>query len=163
MSGTEPSAPAPRRGRLYKYVFLIACAAIAWHVMQVEERAPRQAEASAANPAPRRTVSESGGAVPLGASTFDQTIASGIHVVDFWAEWCGPCRTQGPIIDRFARNQAGKIGVGKVDVDQDGELADRYGIRAIPTILIFKNGEVAGRFTGVTDEATLVAAVQSLR
>ncbi|MCD8140719.1 MAG: thioredoxin [Planctomycetaceae bacterium] len=147
---------------MYKYVFLIACAVIVWHVMHVEERRPRQADGPPAD-APATARETPGGAVHLGAGNFDQAVASGIHIVDFWAEWCGPCRTQGPIIDRLARNQAGRIGVAKVDVDQEGELADRFGIRSIPTILVIKDGREAGRFVGITDEATIMGAVQSLR
>ncbi len=163
MSATEPSAPAPRRGRLYKYVFLIACATIAWHVMRVEEHAPRQSEATAASPQPAAVRPASGRPVALGASTFDSTVATGIHVVDFWAEWCGPCHTQAPILDRLAQSSAGVFGVGKVNVDHEGDLADRFDISSIPTLVILKDGREVRRFVGVTDEATLKEAVRSLR
>ena len=63
-------------------------------------------------------------------------------IVDFWASWCGPCRMVAPIIEELAREYSGKAKVGKVNVDEEAELAVKYGIVSIPTVLIFKNGEV---------------------
>ena len=70
-------------------------------------------------------------------------------MVDFWAEWCGPCRVLGPIIEELSEKFQGKAVVGKLDVDTNQEFAAKYGIRNIPTVLIFHNGEVVGRQVGV--------------
>jgi len=70
-------------------------------------------------------------------------------LVDFWAEWCGPCRMVGPIIDEIYDEYQGKAIIGKVDVDANQEFAAKYGVRNIPTVLVFKNGEVVDRQVGV--------------
>ncbi|PKO14275.1 thioredoxin [candidate division BRC1 bacterium HGW-BRC1-1] len=69
-------------------------------------------------------------------------------LVDFWATWCGPCKAVGPIVDELATEYAGKLKVGKVDVDTNQRVAASYGIQSIPTLLIFKNGEIVERITG---------------
>lgn len=73
-------------------------------------------------------------------------------VVDFWASWCGPCRMVAPIIDELAREYSGKAKVGKVNVDEEAELAVKYGIVSIPTVLIFKNGEVMEKLVGAQSQ-----------
>ncbi len=77
-------------------------------------------------------------------------------VVDFWATWCGPCRMQGPIIEKFAEEFGDKYIVGKIDVDEQEELAAKYSIMSIPTIKIFKNGEVAATAIGVQSRESLL-------
>ena len=74
-------------------------------------------------------------------------------VVDFWATWCGPCRMVGPIIEELAKQYDGKIDVGKCDVEDNEELAAEFGIRNIPTILFFKNGEVVDKLIGAQSKA----------
>jgi thioredoxin 1 len=69
-------------------------------------------------------------------------------LVDFWAEWCGPCRMMGPTVDQVATDYAGKVKVGKLDVDSNQQTASRYGIRGIPTILLFKGGQIVEQKVG---------------
>src|SRR6188472_4650578 len=73
-------------------------------------------------------------------------------LVDFWAEWCGPCRMLAPTIDKIATDYAGKVKVGKVDTDSNREVSMKYGISAIPTVILFKNGQVAQKFVGLRGE-----------
>ncbi len=77
-------------------------------------------------------------------------------VVDFWAPWCGPCLMIGPVLEELADEYAGKVTVGKLNVDEAPSLAAKYGIRAIPNILVFRNGEVVAQQIGLVDKATLV-------
>ncbi|PHK24434.1 thioredoxin [Nostoc linckia z16] len=83
-------------------------------------------------------------------------------LVDFWAAWCGPCRMVGPIIEEISTEYQGKAVVGKVDVDANQEFAAKYGIRNIPTVLIFQNGEVVGRQVGVAPKQTYTDAIDAL-
>ena len=76
-------------------------------------------------------------------------------LVDFWAEWCGPCRMLGPTIDTVADEYAGKAKVGKLNVDQEMGIAQRYGIRGIPALLTFKDGKVAGQLVGAVPKAEI--------
>jgi thioredoxin 1 len=81
-------------------------------------------------------------------------------VVDFWAVWCGPCRALAPVIDRLAEQYAGKVKVGKLNTDDHQDLAVRYGISAIPQVLIFKGGEEPKeRIVGLNSEAALAKAI----
>ena len=73
-------------------------------------------------------------------------------VVDFWAEWCGPCRMLGPIIEELSSDYDGKAIIGKVDVDSNQQFAAQYGVRNIPTVLIFKDGELVNRQVGVSQK-----------
>lgn len=70
-------------------------------------------------------------------------------LVDFWAEWCGPCRMVGPVIDELAEEYSGKVKIGKLNVDQQGDLAMKFRVMSIPTIMLFKNGEVVEKVVGV--------------
>ncbi|MBA3987643.1 thioredoxin TrxA [Aliidiomarina maris] len=76
-------------------------------------------------------------------------------LVDFWAEWCGPCKMIAPILDDIADEFAGKVTVGKLNVDHNNETPPKYGIRGIPTLLLFKNGEVVGTKVGAMSKAQL--------
>ena len=83
-------------------------------------------------------------------------------MVDFWAAWCGPCRMVGPIIDELSNEYDGKAVVGKVDVDANQEFAAKYGVRNIPTVLVFKNGELVGRQVGVAPKQTYAEALDAV-
>ena len=83
-------------------------------------------------------------------------------VVDFWATWCGPCRMIAPIIEELAKEYDGKIVVGKCDVEENDDLAAEFGIRNIPTILFFKNGEVVDKLIGAQGKAKLEEKFQAL-
>ena len=100
-------------------------------------------------------------AIPLTQETFDATLASTDLpvLVDFWAEWCGPCQQLGPIVDQLASEQDGQALVAKVDVDAAPDLARRFNIRSIPTLLIFKNNEAVGLLRGVQSKSALADAL----
>ena len=83
-------------------------------------------------------------------------------IVDFWAEWCGPCRMVGPIVEEVGVDYEGKAVVCKVDVDSNPGITAKYGIRNIPTILFFKNGEVADKQVGAVPKGTIVAKLDAL-
>lgn len=76
-------------------------------------------------------------------------------LVDFWAEWCGPCKMVGPVVDELAGEFEGKAKIGKVDVDSNPETSTKYGIRSIPSLLIFKNGEVVDQIVGAVPKSQL--------
>lgn len=82
-------------------------------------------------------------------------------LVDFWAAWCGPCRMVGPIIEQISDEYDGKAVVGKVDVDANQEFAAKYGVRNIPTVLVFKNGEVVSRQVGVSPKNAYTDAIDA--
>jgi thioredoxin 1 len=79
-------------------------------------------------------------------------------LVDFWAEWCGPCKMLAPILDELAQEYDGKVAIGKVNIDEHQELAARFGIRSIPTLLMFKKGEVADQIVGLRSKRDLKAS-----
>ena len=80
-------------------------------------------------------------------------------LVDFWAEWCGPCRMVTPVLEKLAEEYAGKARVGKVNVDEQGSLASRFGVQSIPTLLLFKEGKVVDQFIGATSRDTLAKMI----
>ena len=96
-------------------------------------------------------------AVELTDSNFQELVLNSDKpvLVDFWAAWCGPCRMLGPIIEELHDDFQGKAIVGKVDVDNNQQVSMDYGIRNIPTVLIFKNGEVVDKFVGVAPKASI--------
>jgi thioredoxin 1 len=101
------------------------------------------------------------GLTELTDNSFEDAIATGVTLVDFWAPWCGPCMMQGPICERVSEKVNGKAGVAKCNVDEGRQTAVKYGIQAIPTLLVFKDGKVVQQFVGVRQEAELVSAIKS--
>ena len=96
-------------------------------------------------------------AIQLTEATFDAQVAShaGVLMVDFWAEWCAPCRAIAPVLDEIARDSGGTVALAKVNVDENPGLAARYGIRSIPTILFVKGGKVVEQVVGAVPKAQL--------
>lgn len=82
-------------------------------------------------------------------------------LVDFWAEWCMPCKMLAPTIEKLATNYAGKVKIGKLDTDSNRDTAMKYGISAIPTVILFKNGQVAQKFVGLRQERDFKEALDS--
>jgi len=79
-------------------------------------------------------------------------------LVDFWAEWCGPCKMIGPVLDELAEEYSGRVKIGKVNIDEQPELATQYGVRAIPTLLLFHQGQVADQMVGLRSKRDLKAS-----
>jgi thioredoxin 1 len=114
----------------------------------------------------RRDCKENGKAMAAGVTdltddTFESTIANSKTpvLVDFWAEWCGPCRRVGPIVEELAGDYGDRLLVAKVDVDQNQGVASKHGIQSIPTLMIFKDGELKERLVGAHPKQTLKEAV----
>jgi len=97
----------------------------------------------------------------LNDATFDQAVASTpVLLVDFWAPWCGPCRMIAPVIEELAKELLGKVTVAKVNVDDAAGVAGAHNITSIPTLMIFRNGVLADRMTGLSSKAALLEKLQ---
>ena len=102
-------------------------------------------------------------ALEITDSNFQEILAEGKPVVmDFWAPWCGPCKMVGSIIDELATEYEGKVIIGKCDVDENGDVAAEYGIRNIPTVLFFKNGELVDKQVGSAPKSAYVAKIEAI-
>ena len=96
-------------------------------------------------------------------ATFDEVLSSNTVVVaDFWAEWCGPCKMVGPFIEQLAAEYEGKAAIGKIDIEENDDLATKYAIRNIPTVLFFKNGEVVDKMVGAAPKTAYEEKLKSL-
>ena len=103
-------------------------------------------------------------ALEITDSNFEETVLKSDKpvLVDFWAAWCGPCRMVGPIIDELSDEYEGKAVVGKVDIDSNRQYAAQFGVRNIPTVLVFKNGELVDRKVGVSSKNDYAQALDNL-
>ena len=103
-------------------------------------------------------------ALEITDSTFEEVVLKSEKpvMVDFWAAWCGPCRMVGPIIDEISQDYHGKAVVGKVDVDANQEFAAKFGVRNIPTVLVFHKGELVGRHVGVSPKTDYAEALDAV-
>ena len=103
-------------------------------------------------------------ALEITDSNFEETVLKSDKpvLVDFWAAWCGPCRMVGPIIDELSEEYEGKAVVGKVDIDSNQQYAAQFGVRNIPTVLLFKNGELVDRKVGVSSKNDYAQALDNL-
>lgn len=105
-----------------------------------------------------------GGPVEITDGNFNDEIESGegLAMVDFWAEWCGPCRMVGPVIEALAKEYEGQVKVGKLDVDENPATATRFNVRSIPSILFFKDGELVDTVMGALPKASFAQKIDAL-
>lgn len=96
-------------------------------------------------------------------ANFDELLSSNkVVVADFWATWCGPCKAMGPSIDELATEYEGQALIGKVDVEENNDLAEKYAIRSVPTIIFFKDGEMVDKVVGLQPKAAIEAKIKAL-
>ncbi len=100
--------------------------------------------------------------IELTKDNFEDTIKEGVSLVDFWAPWCGPCRMIAPVIDELAQEYEGKANICKVNTDEQGEIAVQFGIRSIPTILFFKDGELVDQMVGAAGKDVFAQKLDAL-
>ena len=107
---------------------------------------------------------ENSAAVTIDEANFEKEVTQSTQpvLVDFWAEWCGPCKMIAPILDEIAQEKAGSVKVAKVNVDNNQSLSARYNIRAIPTLLFFKDGQLRDQVTGMASKKDLLNRLESL-
>jgi thioredoxin 1 len=100
--------------------------------------------------------------IELTNDNFDATVNNGVSLVDFWAPWCGPCRMIAPVIDELAEDFDGKANICKINTDEQQELAMKFGVRSIPTILIMKDGEVVETMVGAASKQAFADKINAL-
>ena len=100
--------------------------------------------------------------IELTSSDFEATLGEGVSLVDFWAPWCGPCRMIAPVIEELANDYDGKAQICKVNTDEEQDIAVKFGIRSIPTIIFFKDGKIEGQVVGAQSKAALAEKLDAL-
>jgi thioredoxin 1 len=102
-------------------------------------------------------------AIQITDATLDEVLKTDkLVMIDFWAEWCGPCRMVSPIIEQLAEEYKDKVVIGKIDVDENNEATEKFGIRNIPTVLFIKNGQVVDKIIGAADKRFFVDKINAL-
>lgn len=152
--------------KLFKFVFVLAIGFVIGIATTLYLSARYPDEASRVVDAVKSVVPQRpGSGVPAAASPSGRTTAarSGssaqVRLIDFGAEWCAPCKVQDPIIENLAAAYSGRVTVTKVDIDKNPDLASRYEVQGVPTLVIERNGQIAGRFMGLQQESVLAAAL----
>ena len=100
--------------------------------------------------------------IELNNDNFEATVNNGVSLVDFWAPWCGPCRMIAPVIEELAEEFEGKANICKVNTDEEQDLAVKYGIRSIPTILVMKDGEIVETMVGAASKQAFAEKINNL-
>lgn len=100
--------------------------------------------------------------IELTGANFEDTLKEGVSLVDFWAPWCGPCRMIAPVIEELAEDYEGKAKICKVNTDEEQDIAVKFGIRSIPTIMFFKNGEMVDQIVGAQSKQALADKLDAL-
>jgi len=108
-------------------------------------------------------VEDNGKIKKLSDQNFEHQIKSGIMLVDFWATWCMPCKMMAPVLNNLSEELTGNASVGKLDVDQNRAASAKYGVRSIPTLVLFKNGKEINRFVGVKTKDFLLKEIQKVQ
>ena len=98
--------------------------------------------------------------IELTSKTFDETIKEGVTMVDFFADWCGPCRMIAPVVEELAEEYEGKANICKVNTDEEQDIAVKYGIRSIPTVMFFKDGEVVDQMIGAASKESFAKKLE---
>ncbi len=99
--------------------------------------------------------------VELTGANFEETVKEGVTLVDFWAPWCGPCRMIAPVIEELAEEYDGKATIAKVNTDEQQDIATKYGIRSIPTVMIFKDGEMVDQMVGAASKQAFAQKIDA--
>ena len=108
-------------------------------------------------------VEDNGKIKKLSDQNFEHQIKSGVMLVDFWATWCMPCKMMAPVLNNLSEELTGNASVGKLDVDQNRAASAKYGVRSIPTLVLFKNGKEVNRFVGVKTKDFLLKEIQKVQ
>ena len=98
----------------------------------------------------------------LSSANFEELTSKGLVLIDFWATWCGPCRMLGPVLDQVAAEMGDEAVIAKINIDEEQDLAVKFGVRSIPAMFILKDGEIIESFVGVKDKSTLVNSLKSI-
>ncbi len=103
----------------------------------------------------------SGNLIDLTQANFESETAQGLTLVDFWAPWCGPCRMQTPILEKISAKMGSTVKICKVNIDDEQDIASNFGIQSIPTLLLFKDGQLLHKMVGLQNENTLLSALKN--